>query len=86
MVHTIEMTDKEKFKMYMKCSKKELVKMLLENQRLAYEAMNRIPISSSGEITFPPIDQTNPIWQVFPENLPIYTTSSGYVKGGNINS
>lgn len=33
-MQVIEMTEKERFKMYMKCSKKELVKMLMENQRM----------------------------------------------------
>lgn len=34
MMQVIEMTEKERFKMYMKCTKKELVKMLMENQRM----------------------------------------------------
>ena len=34
MIQVIEMTEKERFKMYMKCTKKELIKMLMENQRM----------------------------------------------------
>lgn len=34
MMHVIEMTDKEKLKMYMKCNKKELAKMLIECHKL----------------------------------------------------
>lgn len=34
MVQAIKMTDKEKLRMYMKCSKKELAKMLIECNRI----------------------------------------------------
>lgn len=34
MIQTIEMTEPEKVAMYMKCTKKKLITMLLENQRL----------------------------------------------------
>lgn len=35
-MQVIEMTDKEKLKMYMKCSKKELAKMLIESNRILF--------------------------------------------------
>lgn len=34
MVHVVKMTDKEKLQMYMKCSKKELAKMLIECNKI----------------------------------------------------
>ena len=37
MIQIVKQTESEKIAMYMKCSKKELISMLMENQRLVDE-------------------------------------------------
>lgn len=54
MVQTVEMTYEEKVKMYMKCTKRELIEMLLQNQALV-EMMSK-PVDDSFYKT--PIYQT----------------------------
>jgi len=53
-VQEVELTDKEKFEMYMKCTKKELVKMLMENQRVVDIMRQPIPpMGGTGNYTPP---------------------------------
>lgn len=54
MVQVIEMTDKEKLKMYMKCSKKELAKMLIESNRIVFS--RALEVSTVDGVTFATIE------------------------------
>lgn len=52
MVQIIEMTDKEKLKMYMKLNKKELAKMLIQcNKIIEYHLRPTVEIKDNSGVT-----------------------------------
>lgn len=74
MVHVIPMTDEEKMAMYMKLSKKELATMLMNCNKMIEMIQPQVHYQPNPPGTW---SDQNPIWQVMPEYLPVYTTSSG---------
>ena len=56
MVQVIEMTEREKYDMYMKLEKSEIVKMLIESNRQLDRVVNTLPIyhvSQQSELVCP---------------------------------
>lgn len=82
--HVAEQTREEKIAMYEKLSKKELIAMLLENQRLVDQlTRQQAPIvvnppqpyyPNPGLPCLPTYPTVNPIWVVDERSQPIYTT------------
>lgn len=68
MNHVVELTYEQKVKMYKKCTKKQLVEMLLENQRLLEFALNK-PININYPYQYP--------WYIRDSTITTCTCSTG---------
>ena len=60
MLQIIETTDEEKFKMYNKLTKKELIKMLIEANKHLYNRQPSIVYTNEGKVPYNELCSCNP--------------------------